>query len=74
LKGVQYINRPSQLNRVHRAEGVAPMRVDDLHNARAAKALQRFGVVMFAAFLRDIEGLAHAILHRVRKFLKILPA
>jgi hypothetical protein len=41
---------------------------DDFENARAAKALQRLGVGVFASGLGDIESVTDVILHGLGEF------
>jgi len=45
---------------------------DNLHYSCSAEASQRLGVPVLAALLRNIEGVAHVILARLRELAQVL--
>ena len=72
LEGVKHIHGPCVPHGINGSECIVAIVLDDFHNPCPAEATERLRVAVLAAWLRDIQGIAHVILYRIGELDKSL--
>ena len=72
LKAMQHINGMAEFDGVDRPVGVALKILDNFQYARAAKPFERFGLLVFSAFLSQVKGVTKNVLHFIGQCHQIL--
>jgi len=72
LEGVKHVHRSREPEGVYGAERIAAKVLDHFHHPCPAKAAQRLRITVFAAVLRDLQGITNMILDPLRESAQVL--